>query len=189
MQYLFNITHAFSWAQSNSLRSLLFVMILSLLAGCGGGGLDSVAPEPTVAGFTTSVSEGEYDLLVDFTDTSTGAVVSWLWDFGDGNSSTEQNPSHTYTAEGIYSVSLTATGPEGEDTFTCTDCITVLSPAPEAACVLDPSSGTVDLTFNFTDLSSGPIDSWLWDFGAGNTSDQQNPSHIYTEEGTYTVTL
>ncbi len=189
MQNLFNITHTLSGAHTTSLRSLFLVMILSVLAGCGGGGGESIAPEPTAAGFTSSVTEGEYDLLVQFTDTSTGAIESWLWDFGDGNSSTEQNPSHTYTAEGIYTVSLTVTGPEGEDTLTCADCITVLSPAPEAAFDLDPSSGTYDLTVNFTDLSTGPIDSWLWDFGDGNTSDLQNPSHLYTEEGNYTVSL
>lgn len=61
-----------------------------------------------VASFTTSVSSGQLPLEVTFTDTSSGSPTSWFWDFGDGNSSTLQNPTHTYNTSGVFSVTLTA---------------------------------------------------------------------------------
>jgi PKD repeat protein len=66
---------------------------------------------------------------VSFTDQSTGINTSWEWDFGDGSTSTKQNPSHTYTEPGTYTVSLTVTGYEGSDTNTKADYIKVWSPA------------------------------------------------------------
>ena len=190
MNHLLILGDVYRQIRSSAFKSMAFLSMLLILAGCGGGGGgESVGPEPTLASFSSSVTEGDYDLTVEFTDTSTGEVDSWLWDFGDGNGSTEANPIHTYTAEGIYTVTLTVTGPSGEDTTICQDCITVTTPAPVAAFDLDPDSGTYDLTVNFTDLSSGPIDSWLWDFGDGNTSTDQNPTHLYTEEGLYSITL
>ncbi|MGB1397517.1 MAG: PKD domain-containing protein, partial [Planctomycetota bacterium] len=190
MNHILILGDVYRQIRFGAFKSLAFLSILLILAGCGGGGGgENVGPEPTLASFSSSVTEGDYDLTVEFTDTSTGEVDSWLWDFGDGNGSTEANPIHTYTAEGIYTVTLTVTGPSGEDTTFCQDCITVTTPAPVAAFDLDPDSGTYDLTINFTDLSSGPIDSWLWDFGDGNTSTDQNPTHLYTEEGLYSITL
>ncbi len=82
---------------------------------------DSSAP---VADFSASPLTGQLPLTVVFTDTSTGAINSWLWDFGDTATSTGQNPSHTYTAAGIYTVTLTVTGPEGSDTQTRSSYIT-----------------------------------------------------------------
>lgn len=66
-------------------------------------------------------------LTVQFTDTSTGSPTSWAWTFGDGNTSTAQNPQHTYTAPGLYTVTLNATNEYGSDTETKTDYITVYS--------------------------------------------------------------
>ena len=71
---------------------------------------------------------GEYPLAVQFTDTSAGDPTSWSWTFGDGGSSTAQNPAHTYTAAGSYTVSLTATNAQGSDTVTRTGYITVTEP-------------------------------------------------------------
>jgi len=64
-------------------------------------------------------------LAVSFTDQSTGAITSWLWSFGDGNTSTEQHPLHTYTAPGTYSVNLTVTSAAGSDTLSRPGYITV----------------------------------------------------------------
>lgn len=77
------------------------------------------------ANFLASPTSGPPPLIVTFADRSTGVVASWLWDFGDGLTSTEQNPSHTYTDVGIYTVSLTVEGPEGSDIETKTDFINV----------------------------------------------------------------
>ncbi|HGY55724.1 MAG TPA: PKD domain-containing protein [Caldithrix abyssi] len=148
---------------------------------------DGGAVAPT-AEFTSDVTEGCPPLTVNFTDQSTGDIDSWSWDFGDGNTSTAQNPSHQYASSGTYTVALTVTGPGGSDTNTKTDYITVYV-AITADFSATPLSGDAPLTVNFTDQSTGDVTAWSWDFGDGNTSTVQNPSHEYTTAGTYTVTL
>ena len=78
------------------------------------------------ADFTVDVVSGTAPLTVNFTDQSAGDITSWSWDFGDGATSTEQNPTHTYIEPGTYTVSLTVTGPGGSDTETKDDFITVI---------------------------------------------------------------
>ena len=87
----------------------------------------TVLPKPT-ADFVAEPTSGDAPLTVQFTDQSTDNPTSWQWDFGDGGSSTEQNPSHTYTNPGKYTVSLTATNDCGSDTKTIPDCIEVIPP-------------------------------------------------------------
>lgn len=70
------------------------------------------------AWFEAAPVVGRVPLTVEFTDISVGEIDSWLWEFGDGATSNEQNPSHTYTALGVYTISLTATGPAGSNTYT-----------------------------------------------------------------------
>ena len=151
----------------------------------------SPAPVAPVAAFSGTPTSGVAPLTVAFTDATTGDVDTWLWDFGDGQTSTLQNPSHEYTSAGQYTVSLTATGPAGEDTATQAGYIDV-SPAPVAP-VADfsgtPDRGRAPLTVSFTDATTGDVDTWLWDFGDGQTSTLQNPSHEYTSAGQYTVSL
>ena len=77
------------------------------------------------ADFTTDVLSGSVPLAVNFTDQSCGPITSWQWNFGDGATSNEQNPSHTYSKAGTHTVSLTVTGPGGSDTETKHDYITV----------------------------------------------------------------
>ncbi len=144
-------------------------------------------PPPTAA-FTASPTSGCAPLSVNFTDQSTGDIDTWSWDFGDGSTSSAQNPTHEYTSAGTYTVSLTVTGPGGSDTDTKTDYITV-STGPTAAFSGSPTSGTAPLTVSFTDESTGNPTSWSWDFGDGSTSTQQNPTHEYASAGTYTVSL
>ncbi len=71
--------------------------------------------EQFVADFSANSTRGPAPLTVNFTDKSTGSITSWLWNFGDGSTSSEQNPSHTYTNPGTYNVSLIVTGPGGSD--------------------------------------------------------------------------
>ncbi|MFC1926726.1 PKD domain-containing protein, partial [Chloroflexota bacterium] len=143
-------------------------------------------PPPPVAAFTGSPLTGPAPLEVQFTDQSTGLIDSWDWDFGDGETSTEQDPSHIYDTVDTYTVSLTATGPGGSDTETRTDYIAL---TPEADFAADSNSGVAPLEVQFTDQSAGDIDSWDWDFGDGGTSTVQSPSHIYNDNGIYTVSL
>jgi PKD repeat protein len=142
---------------------------------------------PPTADFSGSPTSGEVPLTVNFTNLSTGAS-SYSWDFGDTGSSTQANPSHTYTEAGTYTVTLTATNSCGSDVEVKTNYITVTCTPPTADFSGSPTSGEVPLTVNFTDQSTGAT-SWSWDFGDEGTSSQQNPSHQYTEAGTYTVTL
>jgi PKD repeat protein len=146
---------------------------------------------PTIgplAAFTATPRGGQAPLAVDFFDLSTRGFTSWSWDFGDGGASTEQHPSHTYTASGSYTVSLTVTGADGADTETKPEYITV-GPMPVADFVGHPTIWGAPLTVNFTDLSTGALTSWSWDFGDGGTSVEQHPSHEYAGLGLYTVTL
>ncbi|WP_226990689.1 PKD domain-containing protein [Methanosarcina acetivorans] len=155
-------------------------------------------PEP-VAAFIANVTSGTAPLTVNFTDQSTGSPTSWEWDFdNDGNvDSTEQNPVHTYTAAGNYTVSLTVTNAEGSDSEVKADYITVseastpVEPEPVAAFTADVTSGTAPLTVNFTDQSTGSPTAWAWDFdNDGNVdSTEQNPSYTYNDAGSYTVNL
>ncbi|MDH3298042.1 MAG: PKD domain-containing protein, partial [Gemmatimonadota bacterium] len=145
--------------------------------------------DPPEAAFAGDPTVGCFPLTVNFEDESTGAVASWDWSFGDGGSSTAQNPSYTYAAPGIYSVSLVAGGPMGSDSAARFDYITAAAPAlanfsasPTVVCA--PLEEVV-----FTDLSDGFPDSFIWDFGDGTYSTQQNPRHAYQWPGTYSVKL
>ncbi len=145
-------------------------------------------PTPPVTAFTANTTAGLAPLTVQFTDTSTGSPTSWAWTFGDGGTSTTQNPQHTYTTPGLYTVTLNATNEYGSDEEIRTDYITVYAPVT-AQFTANITGGTAPLTVQFTDLSTGGPTSWLWTFGDGNTSTAQNPQHTYTTAGTHTVTL
>ncbi|PWR76237.1 DUF3821 domain-containing protein [Methanospirillum stamsii] len=144
------------------------------------------------ADFSGTPTQGGKPLEVQFTDKSVGKDLNqWSWSFGDGTISTEVNPKHTYSDDGVYTVSLTVMNKEGlEDTVTKTDYITVREPKISADFIGSPTSGASPLNVKFTDKSTGEPTNWFWDFGDGYTSaGVQNPSHTYTFGGKYTVTL
>lgn len=125
---------------------------------------------------------------VNFIDQSTGSPTSWRWDFGDGITSTEKNAVHQYTVPGTFTVILKVSNANGQDSTTKKDFI-VITPAPVAAFKADRQSGKAPFVVRFTDLSKGIPTSWSWDFGDGTGSDEQNPNHIYMNEGSYDVRL
>ncbi|CAN5912266.1 hypothetical protein BH11BAC7_BH11BAC7_03290 [soil metagenome] len=130
------------------------------------------------AAFTSSTAAQ----TVSFADNSSGFVTSWTWNFGDSQTSTQQNPTHTYSALGTYTVCLTSASP-------CTTsqvCQVVNICLPPTASY---SSSAAQLNASFTDFSSGTVTTWQWDFGDSQTSTQQNPSHTYATAGTYNVCL
>ena len=141
------------------------------------------------ADFSFTPASGCRDLSVSFTDESPEAAGSVVWDFGDGSPvSNAANPTHVYTAAGIYSVTLTRTV-DGCENFITQNSIIEVYELPEVAYNNDNAFGcTLPHTANFTGVSSDAI-SWFWDFGDGTTSDLQNPSHTYTDFGEYNVTL
>ena len=143
-----------------------------------------VAP---VADFAGNPTSGELPLAVSFTNQSSDAA-SYLWDFGDSQTSTAANPNHTYMTAGTYTVTLTATNSCGSDDEVKVDYITVTCTPPTAAFSGTPTSGDAPLVVDFSDVSTGAT-SWSWNFGDGGTATTQNPSYTYTAEGTYTVVL
>jgi PKD repeat protein len=206
----------------------IFNVILTV-SGPGGSSnvsrqINAQSPSAPIAGFTQDKTRGPSPLTVQFTDQSTGNVSSYNWNFGDGTTSAERNPSHTFTAVGTYNVILTVTGPGGSSIVTrqivvdnpLTATPTPITPSatftpsatasvaptntslptdvpqpaqPVAAFTADPNSGTAPLTVQFTDQSTGEITSWFWDFSDNNTSNEQNPSHIFQAAGNYVVRL
>jgi PKD repeat protein len=152
-------------------------------------GAGTPPPAPT-ATFTATPTSGNAPLTVAFTDTSTGSPTTFAWNFGDGTTSSTRSPSHTYTAAGQYTVTLTATNAGGSSTSAPTT-IVVNSPPPTLRAGFTATRSATDpLTVDFADASTGGTPtSWSWTFGDGGTSTAQNPSHTYAAAGTYTVTL
>ena len=128
---------------------------------------------------------------IRFTDMTKNGPTEWYWDFGDTAVSTERNPSHSYQIKGIYTVSLSAKNANGEDEETKQEYINIgIGPRAEFIPVMDPYQKTkVPLEVRFIDQSGNIPDSWLWDFGDGQTSTEQHPRHLYMSEGVYTVGL
>jgi PKD repeat protein len=100
-------------------------------------------PEPPVANFSGSPTNGITPMTVNFTDNSTGSPASWAWAFGDGGTSTAQNPSHVYTVAGTYSVTLQVTNALGSDTITKTDYIAVTPPPPDFTISVSPAKRVI----------------------------------------------
>jgi PKD repeat protein len=155
----------------------------------------SPAPVAPTAQFSGDVRSGYAPLTVHFTNQSNGtAPLTYAWDFTSDyeEDSNNANPTFTYTTPGTYTVTLTATNIAGSDSEVKNGYITVLEvPAPpEAGFTSNKRSGAAPLTVRFTDTSGGssPM-TYAWNFGDGVTSNSQNPTHSYSQTGTYTVTL
>ncbi len=150
---------------------------------------DPVVPPP-VAVFAPDKTTGNIPLVVQFANQSTGQITSFAWDFGDGQTSVEKNPVHTFTTAGEFTVKLTAIGPGGQNTTQLK--ITAVKPpdAPVAAFAQSTASGNTPLTVQFTNKSTGQITSYNWNFGDGTAeSADKDPSHVYNVVGTFTVKL
>lgn len=154
----------------------------------------TVYEAPTI-NFTASRLSGCFPLNVQFTDNSTGGsgntTAGWFWDFGDGFTSTAQNPQHTYNSAGSYSITLKVTNDKGCSRFvTIPNYITVTPGVSAEFGNTLPVSCQPPASIIFTNTSTGPGNlSYLWDFGDGVTSTDINPQHNYTSIGLFNVTL
>lgn len=180
----------------------LIALALSILVGCGNG-----TPQ---AKFKATPNGGYAPLEVQFTDQSSGNITAWEWDFNNDGvvDSTEQNPLYTYDNVGNYTVSLYVSGQEGNSTKVRTDYIRVI-PCPRFADFTIKSafgnesipdncqsqengiSCTGTTTVQFIDKSTGNVTDWAWDFDNDGVIDSttQNPTHTYSRNGLYSVTL
>jgi len=188
--YTVNLT-ATNTAGSNTVSKTGYITVAS----------GTVAP---IAAFGSDVTSGAAPLTVKFLDISENEPTSWLWDFGDGSTSTVQNATHTYTAAGSYAVNLTVTNSAGTHSLRLTDFVTVTGATPTPTPTTTPSgtvpaaffsasstAGTAPLTVQFTDQSTGTPTAWHWDFGDNSSTNAtvQNPVHTYAANGNYTVNL
>lgn len=174
--------------QSRKMKAIVLVLgIFLVFTTCK---KDEVKKGPD-ASFTATPTTGTVPLVVNFTDQSTNSPTSWQWDFGDGITSTLQNPGHTFNESGIYTVQLTVTNSAGSDTKQLINFINVSSAgiSPVANFTADSTAGTIPLTVNFTDQSTNSPTNWEWDFGDGSTSTIQNPDHTFNVAGAFTVQL
>ncbi len=134
------------------------------------------SPEPTCLGEVTN-----------FFGAAGVTIQQWYWDFDDGNFATAQDPDHTFAAAGIYNVMLMVTDNNG-----CWDTIShdvTVAAIPDVAFTVDPNPSCAGAQTSFSGSSSAVINTWLWDFGDGGSSIEQNPLHVFTSPGTYLVTL
>jgi len=145
----------------------------------------TVLPIPPSAKFSAAPLFGDIPLSVKFADLSTREITNWTWDFGDGNTSTEQNPTHVYTNVGTYAVSLAVQGPDGSDIETKEAFIETV----DIDFATNVTGGNLPLEVRFINRSSGNIVGWSWSFGQGEFSAEQNPTYTFTTAGDYDVTL
>jgi len=138
---------------------------------------------PPIALFTNNILD-VCQGVVQFIDQTNNTPTSWLWDFGDGTTSSYQNPYHQYLSAGVYIVTLSVTNQYGSDSYATTLLINSLNPQ-----IIINGNAYVDSTLYFTALNTTGVISWHWDFGDGYSANLQSPYHIYTAMGGYTVSL
>ncbi len=189
-----NLPSMYSRDPTSLVGGLLFAITMSddLIGGSRRDRLGAILSDPPaapeVAAPTAEFSSVVDFLEVDFTDLSTDddSVIGWFWDFGDGNSATTQNPSHTYATGGAYLVTLTVTN-AGFATDNVSHSVSPHAvPIAGFTAVVDGH----DVDFTDTSAATGAIASWDWDYGDGTAhGTTQNPSHTYATAGLKTVTL
>lgn len=182
-----NPVHSFINEGVNSVKLMTF----NQAAGCQDSfvSIEVTAQQPDYLAHFNAFQLTDDDLNWRFADMSTGHPDKWLWDFGDGNTSNLENPVHTYSTAGVYEVCLTIS--DQNDNFGKSYCKTIyagISQACKAKFTFNHEP-TNPLIYHFTNTSQGDTLQVLWDFGDGNTSSQENPSHIFAGIGVYRVCI
>jgi len=146
-----------------------------------------------LVGPTANFTHSDSYLIIQFTDasqTGDGIINNWSWNFGDGNTSTEQNPVHEYATADTFIVSLTVMDANNlTDTYSgSVISVEYLQTGPSADFEYSVNNYTVTFT-DFSSEGSDAITGWSWNFGDGSASTEQNPVHTYSPEGIYNVNL
>jgi PKD repeat protein len=162
--------------------------------GTYGLSLQYLGSRAPVTDFSANKTSGIVPLTVKFTDATTESPYAWNWSFGDGKYSDEQNPVHTYTSTGTFTVTLNATNVYNSDIITKPNYITVIPSIPVVKFSVNDTSGYAPLGVSFTDTSTGSPTMWNWSFGDAswfNTTSptKKSPSHLYSTPGVYTAKL
>ncbi len=151
----------------------------------------NIATAPTASFTADDTSKCAAPLTVKFTNNTTGNASGYLWDFGDGDTSSATNPTHIYIKQGNFTVTLTATNANGcEDIFEKIKYINI-EPVKITKFLNLPDTGCIPLTIkpSFLLNISDKIKTYSWDFGDGGTSNVQSPTYTYTKEGFFNVKL
>src|SRR5690606_2842572 len=138
-------------------------------------------------GYTPIICENGYATFTDSSCVGNTTITNWDWTFGDGNTSTQQNPTHIYTTAGLYPVQLIITSGEG-----CKDTIQYTMDVGKVPAADFPLPDACGVEIHYADSTNDfgqPITNWNWDFGYGSTSNQQHPTHLFPANGQYNVTL
>ncbi len=167
------------------MKKIVLVLLLLLIGIVQVAGADCSIPGYCPApGVTVSPTFGQAPLTVQFSaeeggNIPGGNITGWYWNFGDGATSTLQNPSHTYANYGIYTFNLTTTNSAG-NAGTNGGIVYANLPLPNPNFIATPASGPAPLTVQFTDTSTGHAARWSWDFGDGHgVSAIQNPKYTF----------
>lgn len=171
-------------ASKMKLSGYLVVSVLFILLFAG-----TASATASVSSFTSNVTGGALPLAVHFYGNGTDSPSSFYWSFGDGTTSTEQNPIHVYNTAGIFTVAFRASNSDGGNTVINENYITAAVDNLAANFSANKTSGIIPTQIQFTDGSTGGATSWLWDFGDGITSTEKNPKHTYTYAHVYSVSL
>jgi PKD repeat protein len=171
---------------SKTIKTQLALCFLFLLLGFG------IARAQCIAAFQSTQPQCPTVSFFDGSTSTAGPVTIWAWNFGDGATSTVQNPTHTYANNGTYQVCLQITSLFG--------CMSVPFCQNVTISCIQPANCQAGFQFTtgqcptvlFSDASTtnwGPITSWAWSFGDGGTSNVSSPTHTYTANGSYQVCL
>lgn len=187
---------SYSWSNGGTTQSIIvttggsYTVTVTDANACTGASSITVTVNPVPAtSFVADTLNGCNPLTVHFTNNSTNAN-SYLWNFGDGNTDTAANPTHTYTTTGTFTVTLIGYGSGGcNDTTIMTNYITVVNATlPTVSFEVDTMDGCKPLLVHFTNTSTNAT-SFFWRFGDGGTSHLADPTHYYSYTGNFNVTL
>ncbi len=183
-----DFTTAFSSATPQDIR------LRAIIPGCQNEQIKSIASVTTGPSVSFNALDNCQGTSVSFTNNSTGVDAGYVWDFGDATTSTQINPSHTYSLAGTFQVKVTASNSAGCQNFFTQPLIIYSKPIPDFSVGLPPfacSNTATPFQNNTPTLTDSNISTWSWQFGdpAAGTSSQQNPSYVYSSSANYNVAL